>query len=257
MKTIFTLLTSLFMSIAVFAAARPQSILTIKSADNADIRVVLDGRSFNPNDNSMMIRGIDDGYHTIKVFRQRRGGFFNMSGRGYEMVYNSAINIKRRTHLFITIERNGRISMQENKLRRDWDRQDRDWDNRRDDNDRTYDYDNGGQWGRHGDYDSHNGYARGMNDSEFRNVIAAIKKEWLETNKMKSASQVVKSNSLTAAQVEQMLLLFNFENNKLQLAKEAYANTVDKQNYDMLMDVFSYNSSKAELERFIRGYDRY
>ena len=74
MKTIFTLLTSLFMSIAVFAAARPQSILTIKSADNADIRVVLDGRSFDPNDNSMMIRGIDDGYHTIKVFRQRRGG---------------------------------------------------------------------------------------------------------------------------------------------------------------------------------------
>ncbi len=96
-----------------------------------------------------------------------------------------------------------------------------------------------------------------MNDSEFRNVIAAIKKEWLETNKMKSASQVVKTNNLTAAQVEQMLLLFNFENNKLQLAKEAYANTVDKQNYDMLMDVFSYNSSKAELERFIRGYGRY
>ena len=145
--------------------------------------------------------------------------------------------------------------MQENKLKRDWDRQDRGWDNGRDN--RVYDYDHGGQRGSYGDYDSHNGYARGMNDSEFRNVIAAIKKEWLETNKMKSASQVVKTNNLTAAQVEQMLLLFNFENNKLQLAKEAYANTVDKQNYDMLMDVFSYNSSKAELERFIRGYGRY
>ena len=105
------------MSIAVFAAARPQSILTIKSADNADIKVVLDDKRFDPNDNSIMIRGIDDGYHTIKVFRQRRNGFFNMSGRGYEMVYNSTINIKRRTHLFVTIERNGRINMQERKGR--------------------------------------------------------------------------------------------------------------------------------------------
>lgn len=255
MKTIFTLLTSLFMSIAVFAAARPQSILTIKSADNADIVVVLDGRKFDPNDNSMMIRGINDGYHTIKVFKQKRNGFFNMTGRGYEMMYNSTVNIKRRTHLFVTIERNGRISMQENKLKKDWNKQDRDWDNDRDD--RIYDYDNDDQWGGYGDYDSHNGYARGMNDNEFKNVIAAIKKEWLESNKIKSASQVVKTNSLTSAQVEQLLLLFNFENNKLQLAREAYANTVDKQNYDMLMDVFSYNSSKAELERFIRGYDRY
>jgi hypothetical protein len=60
------------MSIAVFAAAKPQSILTIKSADNSDIRVVLDGKRFESNDNSMMLRGIDDGYHTIKVFKQKR-----------------------------------------------------------------------------------------------------------------------------------------------------------------------------------------
>ena len=40
MKTIFTLFASLFMSIAVFAAARPNSIITVKSADNTDIRVI-------------------------------------------------------------------------------------------------------------------------------------------------------------------------------------------------------------------------
>lgn len=253
MKTIFTLLTSLFMSIAVFAAARPQSILTIKSADNTDIRVVIDGKNFDPNDNSMMIRGINDGFHSIKVFKQRRGGLFNLTGKGYELVYNSTINIKRRTHLFVTIERNGRVNLQETKLKRNWDGQDRNWDN----DDRMYDYEDNGQWGRHGDYDSHDGYARGMNDNEFRNVIASIRKEWLESNKFKSASQIVKTNNLSSAQVEQLVLLFSFENNKLQLAKEAYANTVDKHNYDMLMDVFSYNSSKEELKRYIRGYDRY
>jgi len=250
MKTFFTLLTSLFMSIAVFAAAKPQSILTIKSADNSDIRVVLDGKRFEPNDNSVMFRGIDAGYHTIKVFKQKRNGYFSLTGKTYELVYNTSINLKRRTHLFITIERNDRISMQENKIKRDWDRQDRDWDNGKGDrNDRGYDFDRNGQWG---DYDNHEGYESGMNDREFRNVMQAIEKEWLESNKLKSASQIVKTNSLTTAQVEQILLMFSFENNKLELAKQAYANTVDKRNYSRLFDVFSFSSSKVELERYIQ-----
>ncbi len=251
MKTFFTLLTSLFMSIAVFAAAKPQSILTIKSADNSDIRVVLDGKRFEPNDNSIMLRGIDDGHHTIKVFKQKRNGFFNMTGKRYELVYNTSINVKKRTHLFITIERNGRISMQENKIKKDWDSQDHAWDNGRDDrNDRDYDFDRDGQWG---DYDNHEGYASGMNDREFTSILQSIEKEWLESNKLKSASQIVKTNSLSTAQVEQLILLFSFENNKLQLAKQAYANTVDKRNYSRLFDVFSFNSSKVELERYIRN----
>ncbi|HKZ65220.1 MAG TPA: DUF4476 domain-containing protein [Chitinophagaceae bacterium] len=252
MKTFFTLLTSLFMSIAVFAAAKPQSILTIKSADNSDIRVVLDGKRFEPNDNSVMFRGIDDGYHTIKVFKQKRNGIFHLAGKKYDLVYNTSINLKKRTHLFITIERNGRISMQENKIKRDWDGQDEAWDNGRDRrNERDYDFDRDGQWG---DYDNHEGYASGMNGREFKIVLQSIEKEWLESNKLKSASQIVRVNSLSTAQVEQLLLLFSFENNKLELAKQAYANTVDKRNYSRLLDVFSFNSSKVELERYIQRY---
>ncbi len=141
--------------------------------------------------------------------------------------------------------------MQENKIKKDWDSQDHAWDNGRDDrNERDYDFDRDGQWG---DYDNHEGYASGMNDREFTSVLQSIEKEWLESNKLKSASQIVKTNSLSTAQVEQLLLLFSFESNKLQLAKQAYANTVDKRNYSRLFDVFSFNSSKVELERYIRN----
>ena len=269
MKTFFTLVTFLLMSIAVFAAAKPMSILTIKSNDNADIRVILDGKRFEPNDNSIMLRGIEDGYHNIKVFRERGRGFFGVNGKKYELVYNNTIDLKRRTHLFITIERNGRISMQENRIKKDWDRQDRDWDydkNRDNDgnydnhsndhhdrnydrNEKDYDVDHDGQWG---DYDNNEGYTSGMNDREFKTVLQSINKEWLESNKYKSASQIVKMNRMTTAQVEQILLLFSFENNKLEIAKQAYANTVDKRNYSRLFDLFSFNSSKVELERYIR-----
>lgn len=247
MKTFFTFLSCLFMSVAVFAAAKPQSMLSIKSADNSDIRIVLDGKRFEPNDNVIMLRGIDDGRHTIKVFRQKRNGLFNLSGKAYELVYNAAINVKKKTHLFITVERNGRITMQENKIKGDWAGQDHGNGGKG----RNYDFNRDGQWG---DYDSHEGYIKGMNDREFKNVLQAINKEWLESNKLKSSTQIVKSNNLTTSQVEQILLLFSFENNKLELAKQAYANTVDKRNYNRLFDMFSFNSSKAELERYIQRY---
>ncbi len=247
MKTIFTLFASLFMSIAVFAAVRPASVLTIKSVDNADIRVVLDGKRFQPNDNSIMFGSMEPGRHQIKIYREKKQGWFNLQGSRYEMVYSSTIDLKRRTHLFITVERNGRISMMENRIRRDYDRDDN-RDNGYDRNDRNNDRDNGGQWG---DYDHHEGYARPMSDRDFSNVLHSIEKEWLESNKFKSASQIIKTNNFTTAQVEQILLLFSFENNKLELAKQAYMNTIDKRNYQNLFDVFSFNSSKKELERYI------
>ena len=238
-ETIFTLFASLFMSIAVFAAARPTSVLTVKAADNADIRVILDGKRFEPHDNAIMFGSMEPGRHSIKIFKRRGKSWFNMSGGNYELVYNTTdFNLKRRTHLFITVERNGRISMDENRLKRsselDRDRRDRDFD--RED-------DHSGHWG---DQDSHEGYASGMSDRKFTQVLKSIKHEWLESNKFKSASQIVKTNSMTTAQVEQILLLFSFENNKLELAKQAYTNTVDKENYPMLFDLFSYSSSKRD-----------
>jgi hypothetical protein len=238
MKTIFTLFASLFISMAVFAAARPTSMLTIKSVDNTSIRVVLDGKRFQPNDNAILFGSLEPGLHDIKIYRQRKNAWFNMNGRGYELVYNTAVDLKRRTHLYITVDRNGRISMMEKRIRRDNDR----------DDDYNRDYDHDGQWS---DFDQHEGYARPMSDREFGNVLHAIDKEWLEGNKFKSAMQVIKTNHFTTAQVEQILLLFSFENNKLELAKQAYTNTVDKRNYRNLFDVFSFNSSKRELENYI------
>lgn len=240
MKTIFTLFASLFMSVAVFAA-KNNSILTIKSADQSDISVVLDGKRFEPNDNGIMIQGLERGSHDIKVYRERNNGAFNVFGKRYELVYNTSISIRNNTHLFITVERNGRISMMENKIRKGYVQND----------DRGYDYGRDGKWG---DYDRHEAYTRGMNDREFNDVLKQIDKEWLESNKLKSALQIVKNNSISAAQVKEMLLLFSFENNKLELAKQAYASTVDKKNYDLVFDVFSFNNSKAELERYIRNY---
>lgn len=235
MKTIFTLITSLFLSIAVFAA-KNNTILTVTSADRSNIVMILDGKRFEPNDNGIMLQGIEKGDHQIKVYREKNNGVFSLFGRKYEMVYNTTISLRNNTHLFITIERNNRISMSETKIKKGY---------------MSDDNNSNGSWGG---YDHHEAYTVGMSDRDFDNVLTQIDKEWLESNKLKSAINVVRNNSISSAQVKELLLLFSFENNKLELAKQAYGSTVDKRNYDVVYGVFSFDRTKAELERYVRNY---
>jgi hypothetical protein len=162
----------------------------------------------------------------------------------------------------INIDRFGRAVVSDNRQggwnNRDWDRNndyDRDNDFDFDRGNRAGDYsnDHGDRGGRYGDYDNNYGYNNVMTSQEFQQVLQSIDREWLESNKMKSASQIVHTNNLTSAQVKQMVMLFGIESNKLDLAKQAYTNTVDKRNYSIVSDAFNFNSSKDELARFIRN----
>ena len=302
MKTIFTLLASLIISMAAIAAppgsgrdSKFKSMLTIRSADRGDIRVVIDGRRFEPNRNFMRLQSLQPGQHRIKIYREKNNGFFDIFGRRYEVVFNGSIHIRPRTSVLIAVDRFGRTTVQEHRLN-DWnsrddrrynDRDDRDYNDRdgRDYNDRDgrnrdngdYKTDNNKEWdngdwnkgndfdfdrdGRQGDYDNgrdnrdfnDKGYKNTINDYEFSNVLRSMEKEWFENNRTKSASQIISTNYFTAAQVKQLLQLFTFENNKLDLAKQAYGKTVDQRNYFMIDDVFSFSSSKDELARYIRS----
>jgi hypothetical protein len=274
MKKIFTLFTSFFLTIALFAADRPKTMLTIKSADqSSDIRVVIDGRRFEPNDNYMRIRDVRPGYHSIKIYRERNFGIFTIFGQRYDVVFNSSLFLKPQSNVMISIDRFGRAQILENRMGRDFDN-DRDWKNDHDfnfDGGRNYgDYgdrdragnDQDSRWGdrddRSDDYGTSGNYGsnfgRTLSDVEFNQLLNNINRESSENNMMKSATQIINTNYLTSEQVKEMLQLFSFENNKLSLAELAYDRTVDKRNYFLVNDVFSYNSSKDELARFIRNH---
>lgn len=258
MKKIFTLLASFALSIGLFAAtAKPKSTLTIQSADRTAIKVVIDGRRFEPNDNIMRIQGIEAGSHQVKIYRQKNNGLFSILGSRYEVIFNSAVSVQPRSNATINIDRFGRAVVS-NTRQGGWNNRDRDRDWDRNDD---YDFDRGNRagdysndrGGRYGDYDNNYGYNNVMTSQEFNQVLQSIDREWLESNKMKSASQIVHTNNLTSAQVKQMVMLFGIESNKLDLAKQAYTNTVDKRNYGIVSDAFNFNSSKDELARFIRN----
>jgi hypothetical protein len=119
-------------------------MLTVKSVDKGDIRVVLDGRRFESGSNSLMINGLESGYHTIKIFRQKFNGGFNIHGKRYEMVYSTSLMVRAKAHVRITIDRFGRTSIDERKIRGNYyDRYDngRDYDRDRDSRGRDNDFD--------------------------------------------------------------------------------------------------------------------
>jgi len=262
MKKIFTLLASFVLSIGLFAAtAKPKSTLTIQSADRTAIKVVIDGRRFEPNDNFMRIQGLEAGSHQVKIYRQRNNGMFTIFGSRYEVIFNSMVSVQPRSNATISIDRFGRAVVSTSR-QGGWNNRDRDWDRNNDyDRDNDFDFDRGSRagdygndrGGRYGDYDNNYGYNNVMTSQEFQQVLQSIDREWLESNKMKSASHIVATNTLTSAQVKQMVMLFGIESNKLDLAKQAYKNTVDKRNYDIVSDAFNFNSSRDELARFIRN----
>ena len=274
MKKIFTLFSSVLLSIAVFAAApKAKTMLTIQSQVRADLRVVIDGRRFEPNSNFMRLQGLQAGYHTVTIYREKTGGIFNMMGKRYERIFSSSITLRQRTNLVMTVDRFGRTSLKETRFD-GWNNGGGNGRNNRYD-DRSYDRGRDNGWGedyrqgqdfdydvdgRLGDYDWNNGYSNdrfgnAISDREFSRVIQGMENEWLEANKMKSATQIISTNYLTSAQVRQMMQLFSMENNKVDLAKQAYGKTVDQRNFlSTISDQFSFSNSRDELARYIRNF---
>ncbi|MBK9569366.1 MAG: DUF4476 domain-containing protein [Chitinophagaceae bacterium] len=235
MKRFFTLLIASVFSLSLLAF--DGSRLSVSSvATSTEMKIEIDGRKFSMNNNSVTVSYLAEGYHQVKIFREknRKGNGFG-SGRKSEVIFSSSIFLKRGFHLDITVNRFGKVMTDERRI----DIND-DWYNDEDD---YYDTDNGGWNGGRGNV---------MNNREFSDMKDQIRKEWFENNRLISAKVIIDKNNFNMQQVKELMLLFTFENNRLEVAKYAYRKTVDKQNTYQLNDALTFNSSKDELARFIR-----
>jgi hypothetical protein len=253
MKKIYTFLTASFMSLMVFAGGGyNDGKLSVSYLGSDNIKVAVDGysydNSYNNNDyrsnSAVMIDNIRPGYHTITVSRSRRKGFFGW-GKRDDLIYSTSVYVKPRTFVDIVINRFGRAFVDEQRLDNNgnWNGNDYPNDN---DNHHYGDQDNGNNGGWN------NGYGNVMNDRDFSTVKDQLRKEWFENNRLTSARTIIDGSNFTTQQVKDLMFLFTFENNRLELAKYAYRKTVDKQNYYQLNDALTFSSSKDELARFIR-----
>lgn len=125
MKKMFTLVSGLLLAVALMAADR-RPVVMVNSMKN--YKIVIDGRTYFSNDNSIRISHLNKGFHSIKVFEMKRGYF----ERRERLVASKSFNL-RRQDVRILIDRFGNISIRELKgngrFDRDDDFRDRDrWD---------------------------------------------------------------------------------------------------------------------------------
>ncbi len=90
-----------------------------------------------------------------------------------------------------------------------------------------------------------------MNQTNFSAALKTIGNSDFDESKLTTAKSISSKNCLSADQVVKICELFGFEESKLAFAKHAYSRTTDKKNYFKVNDVFSFDSSKEELNKFV------
>jgi hypothetical protein len=84
-------------------------------------------------------------------------------------------------------------------------------------------------------------------------LIKQLKAQSFEDNKIKIVKQVLTNNCVSTAQVKKLMSEFNFDSNKLKIAKLCYAKTTDKSNYFTLNDAFIHSFTAEDLNDFIKN----
>ncbi len=93
----------------------------------------------------------------------------------------------------------------------------------------------------------------GLHPRDYEEACQLISSEKFDSSKLTLAKQVVSSNPMSASQILGICKMFSFENNKLDFAKYAYSHCVDQNKYYLLNEAFTYDASKRELDKYIRG----
>jgi hypothetical protein len=94
--------------------------------------------------------------------------------------------------------------------------------------------------------------ANAMSSSSFLAAKQTITKQSFEDTRLTTVKQILKSNCLSCAQIKEVMLLFSFEANRLEVAKIAHDRCVDKNNYFLLNDAFQFESSVEELNSSLK-----
>jgi hypothetical protein len=92
---------------------------------------------------------------------------------------------------------------------------------------------------------------RSMDDASFGKAKQTIASKGFDDTKLSTAKQATKANCLTTDQILEVMKIFAFEESRLEFAKYAYDYCFDQNNYYMISEGFTFDSSTEELNEFI------
>jgi hypothetical protein len=111
MKRFFTL-AALLISIVSFAAAPPRAgKIIINNADNDLIQVRINGKTYNVNQQTMVLNNLYGGKHHIEIYKTERKQNGRIRNKAH-LIYSSAVYVDPSFILDININRMGRVTLQ-------------------------------------------------------------------------------------------------------------------------------------------------
>lgn len=90
-----------------------------------------------------------------------------------------------------------------------------------------------------------------MSDIEFQQAFRHIERESFDDGKMRIAKGVISGNLLLARQVRKIVSEFSFKANQEEIAMYAYPKTYDQHKFYIVYDVFTFNSSKDKVSKWV------
>jgi hypothetical protein len=101
-----------------------------------------------------------------------------------------------------------------------------------------------------------NDYNGGMSNGRFQQLIDQVRKASFESSKVSVAKQALRNNNISVDQLKSILNEFSFESTKLQFAKDNYSKVINKRDFFLINDVFTFQSSKDDLNQFLERQQR-
>ena len=93
-----------------------------------------------------------------------------------------------------------------------------------------------------------------MPEHDFHRIFCSVRDRSFDSDRLAIAKQACASRLMSADMVRRMLAAFSFESSRLEFAKFAYGLTVDRHNYYVVNDGFTFSSSIRDLECYIRNF---
>ena len=108
-------------------------------------------------------------------------------------------------------------------------------------------------YGNQNNWNGNSGYTgKVMNDQEFNYLLSALQRNGMfDQNRIDLISVDVRNTNFSSRQIYAIIKTMDFDKSKLKLAKMLYTKSVDRQNFYMVYDLFSFDSSRKELRDYI------
>jgi len=95
-----------------------------------------------------------------------------------------------------------------------------------------------------------------MSGSTYNSLYNQVRNTYGFGAKMSELTDIFDNESyyFTAAQAKQLIQLVSSESNRLQLAKASYGNITDPENFNVMYELLTSQTSKNELSNYVNTY---